>query len=289
MKHCLNCEASFDGENWQCPDCKWQPASVNGLRVFAPDIATADDMYRASNFDLLFTLESGNFWFEARNSIILWALRKFAPQAANLLEIGCGTGFVLQAVGQRFPQMSLAASDLFVEGLKFAEQRVSGAEFFQLDARRLPFRDHFDVIGLFDVIEHISDDNKVLGEVRKAVRPGGVVVLTVPQHPYLWSAHDEQARHQRRYRRGELERKAQDVGFDVLYTTSFVTLLLPLMMASRARHRQATQSHQEFNIGKTVNNFLRKVMRVELAIIRLGASLPVGGSRLVVLRRSHES
>ncbi|MCI0713115.1 MAG: methyltransferase domain-containing protein [Chloroflexi bacterium] len=288
MKQCLKCGVTFDGESWRCPECNWQPQVIDRIIAFAPELAATDDMYRSSNFNLLFTLESGNFWFEARNRIILWALNKFAPQTDSFLEIGCGTGFVLQSLAQNFPDMALAASDLFIEGLTFAKQRVPRCEFYQLDARQLPFREHFAVIGLFDVIEHIGEDSAVLADVYKTVRPGGIVMLTVPQHPFLWSAHDEQARHQRRYQRDELEQKAMNAGFEIVHTTSFVSLLLPLMILSRLRHRQSAQSHQEFNISDRLNTWLLRVMGLELTLIKTGISIPVGGSRLVVLRRVDE-
>ena len=68
-----------------------------------------------------------------------------------------------------------------------------------MDARNIPFRDEFDVIGAFDVLEHIDEDVAVIDEVRKALRPGGGFLMSVPQHPALWSQQDERAFHVRRY------------------------------------------------------------------------------------------
>ena len=78
-----------------------------------------------------------------------------------------------------------------------------------MDARRIPFEREFDVVGAFDVLEHIVEDEDVLGQMFKATRPGGGLLVTVPQHPFLWSASDEHAMHQRRYSRAELRRKVE--------------------------------------------------------------------------------
>ena len=78
-------------------------------------------------------------------------------------------------------------------------RRVPSATFYQMDARHIPFRDHFDAIGAFDVLEHIEDDVAVIEEVGRALRPDGMFVMTVPQHPALWSPQDDHAYHVRRY------------------------------------------------------------------------------------------
>ncbi len=101
------------------------------------------------------------------------------------------------------------------------------------DGRALPFAGEFDVVGAFDVIEHIDADEAVLAAMRRAVRPGGGVIVTVPQHRWLWSETDRYSGHQRRYDRRELGRKLDGAGLKVRWMTSFTTLLLPLMAASR--------------------------------------------------------
>ena len=64
-----------------------------------------------------------------------------------------------------------------------------------MDARRIPFEDEFDVIGAFDVLEHIKEDEQVLVQMHRAVKSGGGIMLTVPQHMFLWSEQDVQAHH----------------------------------------------------------------------------------------------
>src|SRR5690606_22871969 len=115
------------------------------------------------------------------------------------LEIGCGTGFVLSGVADAFPAVRLFGSEIFTAGLEFAARRQPSVNFMQMDARSLPFLDEFDVIGAFDVLEHIVEDGQVLAQMREALKPNGIILLTVPQHEWLWSPVDEFACHVRRY------------------------------------------------------------------------------------------
>ena len=85
--------------------------------------------------------------------------------------------------------------------LRLAAIRPSGIELVQADARQRPYDLEFDVVGAFDVLEHIAEDLDALRQLVRAVKPGGGVLLTVPQHPALWSPIDEYSHHQRRYTR----------------------------------------------------------------------------------------
>ncbi len=272
----------------RCPACGFEPPTVDGFTAWAPELARASDGFRPEYFAQLATLEAGNFWFRARNRLLEWMAARYFPGARNYLEIGCGTGYVLQALAERFPAMSMTASEVFVDGLPFAARRVPRARLIQMDARRLPFVERFDLVGAYDVLEHIEEDETVLSAVHDALQPGGGVLLTVPQHPSLWSEADRYACHVRRYRRGELEHKLRRAGFDVLRSTSFVSLLLPAMAVSRRRGKgtAAFDPLSEFRIPATVNRALEGMLAVERACIRLGLDLPAGGSRLVAAVRT---
>jgi trans-aconitate methyltransferase len=203
------------------------------------------------------------------------------------LEIGCGTGFVLEAFAERFSQARLSGSEIFREGLSFAAERVPSAELFQMDARKVPFQGEFDVIGAFDVIEHIEEDDAVLREMYGAVKPGGGIILTVPQHQWLWSDTDVYAHHKRRYSRRELKSKVESAGFRVEHMTSFVSILLPVLMISRYRIKRAQsfRTEMETNIHPVVNRVLMAALTVERSLLKRGLSLPAGGSLLLVAKK----
>lgn len=288
MKHCLKCHTTFELDDWRCPECGYKPEMDNTIALFAPKLAHQNNTYEVDFFINLAHLEQGHFWFEARNRILLWAFNRYFDHAESFFEIGCGTGFVLQHFNRQRPALTLYASDLLTDGLLFASERVPAATMLQMDIRDIPYREEFDVIGAFDVIEHIEGDEVALRQLYQAVKPGGGILLSVPQHQFLWSVVDDQSYHKRRYSRTDLIRKVQDAGFSVLMTTSFVSLLLPVMFLSRSRKRNAVNDfdvYAEFKIAPVINSVLSFVMRIEVALIRLGLYFPMGGTRMLVARR----
>jgi hypothetical protein len=132
------------------------------------------------------------------------------------------------------------------------------------------------------VLEHIEEDEVVLRQMFQAIRPGGGIMVTVPQHPFLWSQRDVFGNHKRRYARSELLTKVTQAGFEVIRTTSFVSLLLPLLMMSRSQRQ--TEENAAFRIKPLTNMLLEKVMDLERAFIQSGASFPVGGSLLLIAK-----
>jgi SAM-dependent methyltransferase len=261
---------------------------MEGFFAFAPELAHHSDGFAPEYFPRLVELESGHFWFEARNRIVLWALRKYLPRAKSFLEIGCGTGFVLSSIRAQFPGMRICGSEISIEGLPIAAARLPGVDLFQMDARSIPFDSEFDGIGAFDVIEHIEQDRLVLRQIWCALKPGGAVLITVPQHPFLWSALDEHSFHKRRYTAKELTGKLQEAGFEVLHATSFVSLLLPFVLLSRLRLRRYTKeiaSGAALEIHPVLNRLFSSVLGFERLLIERGCVLPAGGSLLAVARR----
>ncbi|RAZ92581.1 SAM-dependent methyltransferase [Mesorhizobium hawassense] len=284
---CPRCSLEHASADPGCPNCGFAPANQKGFPTWAPEMASEGGGFHESFFAELAQREVGNFWFEARNTIITRTLRRFFPQFRSFLEIGCGTGFVLSGVARAFPRARLVGTEIFIAGLPFAAARLPSASFAQMDARRLPYAAEFDVVGAFDVIEHIKEDVEALENLKRAVKPRGGVIISVPQHKWLWSELDKQSFHYRRYERQELHEKIESVGLEVVYSTSFVSLLLPLMFLSRRRNSESGEfdASREFRIGPVVNASLRTVMAIEGLILGTGLTLPVGGSRLVVARR----
>lgn len=285
MKTCTQCHHCFNQPNWNCPACGYTPPFLEGHLSFAPELAAASEGFEASAFPILAKLEAKNFWFRARNRLIIYAIQHYFPHAQNILEIGCGTGFVLQEIEKKLPQITCSGSEIFAKGLEFANQRLSRTTLFQMDARKIPFSEEFDIIGAFDVLEHIEQDRDVLRQMYQATQIGGGIILTVPQHPWLWSQADTYAHHVRRYVNQDLIVKLKQAGFKVAKVTSFVSLLLPLMLISRLNSRSPSPNYDpisELKISGPLNYVLEKVLDVERWFIKLGFSFPLGGSLLVI-------
>ena len=255
--------------------------------MFAPELADTISGFDPKAFDELAELEDEHFWFIARNQLIVGLANKFFPDARRFLEIGCGTGFVLRAIAGSRQWERLVGSELHPTGLAHARKRLpSEVEFVQMDARDIPAVGIFDLTGAFDVIEHIADDEAVLRGLRAATQTGGGTIITVPQHPWLWSRADEVAHHERRYRRGELEMKLRRNGFEVLFSSSFTALLLPLMAVSRLKRRgkETEEDIYEFRMNPAVNRLFFEIMHAEVRMTLAGICWLAGGSRIVVGR-----
>jgi len=288
MKICISCDAKFNNPGWCCPECGFIPPALEGFLCFAPEFAGDNDGFRAESFQDLFVLEDQNFWFTSRNRLIVWILQKYFPQAKSFLEIGCGTGYVLSGIQKSCPKHTLSGSEIFVNGLEFTAQRLDDVELFQMDARKIPFDSEFDVIGAFDVIEHISEDELVLSEVFKSLKEGGGVIFTVPQHPFMWSVTDEYACHVRRYTAKEFRTKVERAGFQVEKMTSFVSLLFPLMLMSRFLgkiQKDKFDPSGELKVNPVLNKSFECILSFERLLIKAGVSFPFGGSLLLVGRK----
>lgn len=242
--------------------------------------------YPDEAFEYLALAEARHWWFLSRNHIITWILKNKTTSLVNFLEVGCGTGFVISGIAKAFPNLELEASEYFDEGLVFARQRLPQCHFRTVDATAMAEKNAFDCIGSFDVIEHIDADEQVLFNFYRALRIGGFLLLTVPQHPWLWSAADDYAHHLRRYTIQELRSKVLNAGFRIEYCTSFVSILLPLMVIKRlSSHNQNYNPDDEFKLHPLLNRLLYAVMQLELIFLRLGVQFPAGGSLLLLARK----
>ena len=286
---CPSCSAINSDLKAACPKCGFLPKIINGFCAFAPNLANDGGGFKSSYFSKLAQLEETNFWFRSRNHLILWALKKYCDNFSSFLEIGCGTGYVLSAISKQFPRATLHGSEIFTAGLGFAAERLPLVNLMQMDARNIPFVDEFDVIGAFDVLEHIEEDDLVLAQMHEALKPQGFMLLTVPQHTWLWSPVDEHACHVRRYTALDLHQKIESTGFQIVRSTSFVTTLLPVMMISRFLQKKVIDENfdgiAELKIHPLLNWLFEAILGTELYMIRNGLNFPLGGSRVLVARK----
>jgi len=250
-------------------------------------------------FPDLVRAEESHFWFTSRNQVIRVAAERAVSesrQRPRVLEVGCGTGNVLRMLDAALPQAFVLGMDLFIEGLKLARVRTD-RPLVQGDLEHAPFNARFDIIGLFDVLEHLPDDVAVLTSLRATLAPRGFLLLTVPAGPRLWSYFDEAANHKRRYTLDDLHRKLVGSGFVVEYLTHYMAALLPLMWAGRrwsARRRtdgrrkpddeRAVLARAELAVSPAVSAVLRTLMAWEPWAIAARRRLPWGTSLLAVAR-----
>ena len=258
------------------------------------------ETYDPAYFQPLFRAEDGHFWFRARNRIIQTLVGQIVsklPQGYRMLDLGCGTGGVLRALEPVCRDGVLIGMDLYPEALALARRRVS-CELVQGDVHQQPFTEPFQLIGSFDVIEHLEDEASVLGSIYKMLAPGGVALITVPAHMSLWSRLDEVGHHCRRYEPGELETKLRRCGFTVEYSTQFMAVIFPLVWLSRRlANWKAKRSEQgdkiassaatdELRIVPVLNGLLTALLWLEGWLIARRWRLPLGTSILALARKS---
>lgn len=264
---------------------------IDGVKCYNPEAAVDNAYYPAEAFDTLYRLEQSNFWFKARNRLVLHLFKRYVDKKNKLsaLEIGCGTGFVLKEL-QKIQSLKLYGAEILLNGLKLAAQRVPDAEFIQLDATNMQFVSEFDIICTFDVLEHIEEDEKAIYNIYKALKGKGLFFITVPQYPFLWAEIDELSNHKRRYVKSELYEKLRKPGFEILYSTSFVFSLFPVMVLSRSLNRNSKSGKKEkkpdlfreFRIPSIVNKIFGVFMYADELLIKSGIRLPFGGSLFVI-------
>jgi SAM-dependent methyltransferase len=250
----------------------------------------ADGAFSPEEFGALALVEEESFWFRARNELIVWAATSLFPTPSSVLEVGCGNGYVLAALEAALPNAELVGMELGSAGLEVARTRLQRASLIQADARAIPFEAEFDLACAFDVIEHIEADESALEQMRSCLRPGGGLLLSVPQHRWLWAPVDEYSGHWRRYSRNELLAKVRRAGFQVRLVTSFMTSALPLMAISRLASRLWPRPYDPGGEHRQAEHFtglLAKLMSIDASLVKRGTSLPLGGSLLLAaVRRS---
>lgn len=239
--------------------------------------------FDVSAYERLVRVEADNFWFCARNRLIIWALKRYFPKIKNFLEVGCGTGFVLSEIERTMGYENVMGSDLYEEGLAFAGGRVKNARLFKMDVMEIASKDNIDLIGAFDVLEHVERDAQVLKDAYTALNPGGGMIITVPQHDFLWSYADELSGHVRRYSAGDLKEKIEKAGFKIKDIVSFVSLPMPLVMLRRLvkdPDKEKERTIVDTRLPRGINWILEKELGLELFLIRSGVRMGFGVSLL---------
>jgi len=173
-------------------------------------------------------VEQRHWWFRGRLAVVRRVLRRFVPPGVGL-DCSSGTGMTLSAL----PQWVQTGADLSPEALRHCAGK-GHPRLARADLTRLPFGDaRFDVLTCLDTLEHIEDDTAALAEIHRVLKPGGYALMTVPAHPWMFSAHDRALHHVRRYRRAELRQRVADSGLEIVRLRWINSVLFPLIASAR--------------------------------------------------------
>jgi SAM-dependent methyltransferase len=254
-------------------------------------------------YDQFAELEESHFWFTGRRQIFFDLLErslakaqpdgnghhKGAHEPMEILEIGCGAGGMLEPL-QRYGRVT--GLDYSQDAMRYCHSRGFARVVTGL-GNELPFPDEtFDLVALFDVIEHIPDDRQVLAEVRRVLKPDGKVFISVPAYQFLYSQNDRVVHHLRRYTAGGLSRVVREAGLKAEKVTYFNTFLFPLILAAigvlKLKERLfglpegETNLHHQFS--RPINAIFAGVMCSERLLLR-NMEFPFGHSLIAMANR----
>ncbi len=220
--------------------------------------------------------------------MLQYLLQRFLPdRGANILDVGCGTGHHLLFV-RRLGYQHVQGQDLSAVAIAFCRQ-LGLRDIVQSDASEMPFAaGQFDALLVADVLEHLPDEAAALQEFWRVLKPGGVVLFTVPAFSFLWSHHDEVLHHYRRYRAADFVRLASAHHFGLADWSYFFCAILPAVVAYRygAKMFHFDRTSDLEATAEPFNTILKLVSSMETRLFKYVHRLPFGTSLAVVLRKS---
>ena len=213
-------------------------------------------------------LDERHWWYRARRDILADLIRREAmpPTKARILEIGCGTGHNLDML-REFGKVD--ALELDDEARGIAEKRL-GRKVMSAPLPELAgVRDrHYDLIAALDVIEHIDDDSAALAAIAGKLKTGGKLVMTVPAHGWMWSAHDVVNHHKRRYSKAGLRRIVEASPLRLEKVGYFNSLLFPLAVAERISSKLRGKDNADVKLPPApLNSALEAVFAAERHLV----------------------
>jgi hypothetical protein len=233
-------------------------------------------------------IEDSSFWFRHRNRVIAETVQRFSG-TNPVFEVGGGNGYV--SLGLKRAGIPTVVVEPGIDGATIAFERgltVVNAAFSSdlFENGSLP------TIGVFDVVEHIQEDQTFLTDCCTAMVPGGFLYITVPAHQMLWSVDDEYAGHYRRYGQGQLTKVIGAAGFETVQISGFFSLLVPPLfvlrtLPSKLGRRKVVSADQALmhHAEGALSYLIEKALSFEIAAISRGLALPFGTSLLAVARK----
>lgn len=233
----------------------------------------------------MYELEDHYWWFVGRRNLALKLLRKYLPKAQRptILDLGCGTGVVSRELSQWSEPISLDMSPL---ALRFCQERNLTRPVLAR-SERLPLQDgQVDAVVALDILEHVENDIAAFAEASRVLRPGGIVILSVPAFRSLWGPHDVALMHHRRYRKAEVKARLQEAGLEPIRISYSVFFLFPVVVGLRVleKRKKGPAKASLIPVPEWMNRALIGLQSVEASMIA-AVPLPWGSSVIAVARK----
>lgn len=229
------------------------------------------------HFSCINELEETHWWYAARRELIVGLAVGY-----RILDVGCGTGTVLVALAQKCGEAVGVDSSAVVKltGDRVRRMRLANVGIARADGLKLCFLDGlFDMVVCADVVEHVEDEYSFLREMRRVLKPSGLILITAPASKRLWSRMDEEAGHRRRYDPSSMKSLLSGSGFADIKIRYWNSVLFPLILVIRKLLNPGFT--KELVTGSRFNSLLYQLLRYEEMV-----RLPFGTSLLAVARRA---
>jgi len=238
----------------------------------------------SSFYKTYFQLEKDNWWFKARRNLIFWILKKYG-NGKKVLDYGCGSGFLVGQLQER--GFDASGVDVSKEAIDFGSEKGIN-NLSKIDGVLTNYPDaSFDLVLAMDVIEHIKEDDLVIKELERLVKPNGILVITVPAYKWMWGVQDEVAHHFRRYTMGSILKLASVTRLSIVKKSYFNTFLFPVAaivrLASKWFNKKNRESDFEIN-NNFLNPLLYFIFNTEIKLLKW-LNYPFGVSILLVARK----
>ncbi|UPY35160.1 class I SAM-dependent methyltransferase [Sediminicoccus sp. KRV36] len=240
----------------------------------------------AAEYALMDAVEDRMWWYRAMHGHALRALAHL-PEDARILDAGCGTGGFLARLRAAHPQARLFGLEYAQEAAARAASKA-GTHVAAGTVNALPFPSaYFDAVVSLDVLCHGGvEEAAALAEFRRVLRPGGLLVLNLPGHEWLRSAHDRRVHNARRYDRTRAATLLAGAGFESPASRHWNSLLLPLMIVQRKLRKSDEGAASDVApFPPWLDASLYSVCQLEAALLGAGLRFPAGGSLLATATR----
>jgi ubiquinone/menaquinone biosynthesis C-methylase UbiE len=231
-------------------------------------------------YELMDKIEHAHFWFVAKRKFLSIVLDKYLPQGGRMLDVGCGTGAVMEFLKSRG---EIEGVDMSEEALKYCRAKSLNVRHGLADKIDYP-DETFDVVLALDVLEHLDNDGAAINEIHRILKTGGIFIATVPAHKFLWSYHDESLHHKRRYAKKEFEDLLGKQFKVSLVSWIHACIFLPTLIMRGAK--KFFGKNTGGSDVKEINNFVNRVGKLcyapELAYFKFFGGLPFGVSLIGV-------
>lgn len=290
---CIKCgtDLRFEKNRYFCLNCRTLYPIKGGIYCFV-NSKVRNTSSKTETLNAIFEMEKNHFWNKGRKEII-YQILQYATQvkknSLKMLEIGCGNGNVLSYLKSK--GIDIEGIDISIEALHLCRKRCKTI-LYQADGKNMPFPDaSYDVIGMFDLIEHIDNEQLFLSEAFRICKDGGILIITVPAYKSLWSYFDNVSGHKRRYGKNELIMKLRQAGFEIVKISFYIFFLfLPYVLFRQLNILKKGATEQDFSKlieVKTIpvlNSIFLAFLIIESRLLKR-FNLPFGSSLICVAKK----